>query len=98
MAPAAPRSPALRIVASLVLLVDSRRQPWARPSRRASRWFIHSARPRHAMPACMYAANTIGAALGALAAGFVLLPALGLTRRDLGRRAAQRGGRRAAPG
>ncbi len=45
----------------------------------ASRWFVPYAdrAPRDA--GVLYAANTIGAALGALVAGFILLPQLGLS-------------------
>ena len=45
----------------------------------ASRWFVQHANRAAADAGSLYAANTIGAALGALLAGFVLLPALGLT-------------------
>ena len=45
----------------------------------ASRWFVQHACARRARRGRMYAANTIGAAVGALLAGFVLLPALGLS-------------------
>jgi hypothetical protein len=44
----------------------------------AARWFVHSVGAAARQAGSLYAANTIGAALGALLAGFVLLPALGL--------------------
>jgi spermidine synthase len=44
----------------------------------AARWFVHSAGAAAREAGSLYAANTIGAAIGALAAGFVLLPFLGL--------------------
>ncbi len=44
-----------------------------------SRWFIQQARQAARDAGTLYAANTVGAALGALLAGFVLLPFLGLT-------------------
>ena len=68
----------LRIVASLLLLsLPAAAMGATFPA--ASRWFIHSARAAARDAGVMYAANTIGAAMGALAAGFVLLPALGLS-------------------
>jgi spermidine synthase len=68
---------ALRIVASLLLLsIPAAAMGATFPA--ASRWFIHSARAAARDAGVMYAANTIGAAIGALGAGFVLLPALGL--------------------
>jgi spermidine synthase len=45
----------------------------------ASRWFVQRAADSARDAGTMYAANTVGAALGALAAGFVLLPRLGLS-------------------
>ena len=44
----------------------------------ASRWFVQGARTAARDAGALYAANTIGAAIGALAAGFVLLPFMGL--------------------
>jgi spermidine synthase len=45
----------------------------------ASRWFVqHAGRAAHDA-GLLYAANTVGAAVGAIVAGFVLLPALGLS-------------------
>lgn len=46
----------------------------------AVRWFVRRAPSVGRSAGALYAANTIGAAIGALAAGFVLLPALGLFR------------------
>jgi spermidine synthase len=45
----------------------------------ASRWFVKQASRAAREAGALYAANTIGAALGALLTGFVLLPALGLS-------------------
>jgi spermidine synthase len=44
----------------------------------ASRWFVQDANAAARDAGALYAANTIGAALGALIAGFVLLPFMGL--------------------
>ncbi len=44
----------------------------------ASRWFVQHASRAATDAGALYSANTIGAAAGALLAGFVLLPALGL--------------------
>lgn len=44
----------------------------------ASRWFVQSAGAAARDAGTLYAANTIGAAIGALTAGFVLLPFMGL--------------------
>ena len=44
----------------------------------ASRWFVQSAGAAARDAGALYAANTIGAAIGALAAGFLLLPFMGL--------------------
>lgn len=44
----------------------------------ASRWLVRSATGAASDAGRLYAANTVGAALGALLAGFVLLPFLGL--------------------
>ncbi len=45
----------------------------------AARWFVRHASHAARDAGVLYAANTVGAALGALAAGFVLLPFLGLS-------------------
>ncbi|MGE0040029.1 MAG: fused MFS/spermidine synthase [Vicinamibacterales bacterium] len=45
----------------------------------ASRWMVRHAHQAAGDAGALYAANTVGAALGAVAAGFVLLPSLGLT-------------------
>jgi spermidine synthase len=44
----------------------------------ASRWFIRDVKGAARGAGALYSANTVGAACGALVAGFVLLPALGL--------------------
>jgi spermidine synthase len=44
----------------------------------AARWFISSAGAAARDAGTLYASNTVGAALGAVVAGFVLLPSLGL--------------------
>ncbi len=44
----------------------------------ASRWFVRQAARAAGDAGGLYAANTVGAALGAVLAGFVLLPTLGL--------------------
>ena len=44
----------------------------------AVRWYVRGAPSVGRSAGALYAANTVGAATGALAAGFVLLPALGL--------------------
>ena len=79
-----------------MLLLACRRRAWARRFRsRRDGW--SAARPRAAQDAGgLYAANTLGAAAGAVLAGFVLIPALGLRGIDVGRRRAERhrGGRR----
>lgn len=46
----------------------------------AVRWFVGQAAAAGRLAGALYAANTAGAALGALLAGLVLLPALGLFR------------------
>lgn len=46
----------------------------------AAQWFVRSADRTGPDAGQLYAANTLGAALGALVAGFVLIPALGLAR------------------
>jgi spermidine synthase len=45
----------------------------------ASRWVARTAATAAKDAGALYAANTVGAALGAMAAGFVLLPSLGLS-------------------
>jgi spermidine synthase len=45
----------------------------------AARWFVQHAHRAAADAGLLYSANTVGAALGALVAGFVFLPALGLS-------------------
>jgi spermidine synthase len=45
----------------------------------ASRWFVKGAGVAARDAGALYAANTVGAALGAMTAGFILLPFLGLT-------------------
>jgi spermidine synthase len=68
---------ALRLVTSLVLLsLPAAAMGATFPI--AARWFVHSVGAAARQAGSLYAANTIGAALGALMAGFVLLPALGL--------------------
>ncbi len=68
---------ALRLVTSLVLLsVPAAAMGATFPI--ASRWMVRSAAVMSGDAGRLYAANTLGAAFGALAAGFVLLPMLGL--------------------
>ena len=45
----------------------------------ASRWFVQHASRAARDAGSLYAANTVGAAIGAVVAGFVLLPTLGLS-------------------
>jgi spermidine synthase len=67
----------LRLLASLLLLsVPAAAMGATFPI--ASRWFVPAAGRAAQDAGALYAANTIGAALGALVAGFVLLPRLGL--------------------
>ncbi|HUE89825.1 MAG TPA: fused MFS/spermidine synthase [Vicinamibacterales bacterium] len=67
----------LRLLTSLVLLsVPAAAMGATFPI--AARWFVHSAGVAARQAGSLYAANTIGAAFGALTAGFVLLPFLGL--------------------
>jgi spermidine synthase len=67
----------LRLVASLLLLsIPAAAMGATFPI--ASRWFVQQPGQAARDAGVFYAANTIGAALGALAAGFVLLPFLGL--------------------
>ena len=49
----------------------------------AVRWFASDSPARTRLSARLYAANTLGAAAGALLAGFVLIPALGVWRTTL---------------
>jgi spermidine synthase len=44
----------------------------------AARWFVHNAKVAARDAGTLYASNTVGAAIGALVAGFVLLPSVGL--------------------
>jgi spermidine synthase len=67
----------LRFVTSLLLLsVPAAAMGATFPV--ASRWFVTAASAAARDAGALYAANTIGAAIGALAAGFLLLPFLGL--------------------
>ena len=69
--------PLFRVVSSLLLLsLPATAMGATFPI--ASRWFVRSVADAAADAGRLYAANTIGAAGGALFAGFVLLPALGL--------------------
>ena len=45
----------------------------------AVRWFAHDSRNAAQSSGALYAMNTVGAAIGALLAGFVLIPAIGLS-------------------
>jgi spermidine synthase len=68
----------LRVVTSLVVLsVPAAAMGATFPI--AARWFVKAAGAAARDAGTLYAANTVGAALGALAAGFVLLPRLGLS-------------------
>ena len=68
----------LRLVTSLVVLsVPAAAMGATFPI--AARWFIPAAGAAARDAGTLYAANTVGAALGALAAGFLLLPRLGLS-------------------
>ena len=68
---------ALRLVSSLLLLsVPAAAMGATFPI--ASRWFVKHAGQAARDAGALYASNTVGAALGALLAGFVLLPSLGL--------------------
>jgi len=70
--------PIIRLVSSLVLVALPAAAMGATfPI--ASRWAVPDAARAAGDAGRLYAVNTIGAALGALLAGFVLLPALGLT-------------------
>jgi spermidine synthase len=69
---------ALRLGASLVLLALPAAAMGATfPV--ASRWFVQQAARAGSDAGALYAANTVGAAVGALCAGFLLLPFLGLS-------------------
>ena len=71
--------PLLRLASSLFLLAAPAAAMGATfPI--ASRWMVRGASRAAADAGWLYAVNTIGAALGAVLAGFVLLPALGLQR------------------
>jgi spermidine synthase len=68
----------LRITASLIVLsVPAAAMGATFPV--AARWYVHHAQDAAKDAGTLYATNTVGAALGALLAGFVLLPSLGLT-------------------
>jgi spermidine synthase len=68
----------LRLAASLLLLAFPAAAMGATfPI--AARWFVQHANRAALDAGSLYAANTVGAALGAFLAGFVLLPALGLS-------------------
>ena len=69
--------PLLRLASSLLLLaVPAMAMGATFPI--ASRWMVQDATRAAADAGWLYAVNTIGATLGAVLAGFVLLPALGL--------------------
>ena len=69
--------PVLRLLVSLVLIaVPAVAMGATFPI--VARWYVPDAAAATRAAGALYAANTIGAALGALLAGFVLLPALGL--------------------
>jgi len=69
---------ALRFVTSLLLLtVPAAAMGATFPI--ASRWFVQHAGQAARDAGALYASNTLGAAIGALLAGFLLLPFLGLT-------------------
>jgi spermidine synthase len=69
---------AVRLISSLVLVsIPAAAMGATFPL--ASRWVVRSAARVPVDAGWLYAANSLGAALGAVAAGFVLLPALGLT-------------------
>jgi spermidine synthase len=68
----------LRLVTSLVVLsVPAAAMGATFPI--AARWFVPNASAAARDAGTLYAANTVGASIGALAAGFVLLPNLGLS-------------------
>ena len=68
----------LRVTASLVLLsVPAAAMGATFPV--ASQWYVRRAGDPARDAGALYAANTVGAAIGALLAGFVLLPSLGLS-------------------
>ena len=69
--------PVLRLLVSLVLIaVPAVAMGATFPV--VARWYVPDAAAATRAAGALYAANTIGAALGALLAGFVLLPAVGL--------------------
>src|SRR4051794_8698829 len=74
--------PAVRLSASLLLLTLPAAALGATYPM-ALRWSAHASPGEAHEAAALYAVNTVGASLGALAAGFVLLPALGLFRTTL---------------
>jgi spermidine synthase len=68
----------LRLTASLILLsIPAFAMGATFPI--AARWFVQHANRAAADAGALYSANTVGAAIGALLAGFVLLPSLGLS-------------------
>jgi spermidine synthase len=68
----------LRVSASLLLLsVPAAAMGATFPT--ASRWFVQHAGDAAREAGALYAMNTVGAAIGAALAGFVLLPAVGLS-------------------
>lgn len=69
--------PTLRVVTSVVLVALPAVAMGATYPL-AARWFVADPRRATGSAGALYAANTAGAALGAVATGFVLLPALGL--------------------
>ena len=69
--------PLLRLLVSLVLIaVPAVAMGATFPV--VARWYVPDAAAATRAAGALYAANTVGAALGALLAGFVLLPAVGL--------------------
>jgi spermidine synthase len=70
--------PLVRLVSSLLLVaIPAAAMGATFPI--ASRWMVPDASRAAGAAGQLYASNTVGAALGALTAGFVLLPALGLS-------------------
>lgn len=69
--------PLLRVVTS-VLLVALPAVAMGATFPFVARWYVPGARAATSAAGALYAANTAGAAVGAIATGFVLLPALGL--------------------
>ncbi len=77
MAPAEPAFPLLRLVTS-VLLVALPAVAMGATFPYVARWYVPDAAAATREAGALYAANTAGAAFGALLSGFVLLPAIGL--------------------